>query len=98
MTDELISLSKQAANEAAKAWDEGFAAGQAAALVEPKTEVPTDQELLEVLDRATADFPPNHPEAESMTGARYALALEVRKARAVLSRWGTPSSRSNLDG
>lgn len=50
MTDELISLSKQAANEAAKAYDEGFAAGQAAALAEIEPEGPTVMEIIKLAD------------------------------------------------
>lgn len=71
-----------------------------AALAEPKPEGLADQELLEVLDRATADFPPNHPEAEPMTGARYALTLELRKARAAIAadRARRPAPQPPEDG
>ncbi|MFZ9848962.1 MAG: hypothetical protein ACO3EF_00170 [Vulcanococcus sp.] len=51
-------------------------------------EGPTDEELLATLDKATADFPPRHPEAESLNSVEYPLALELRKARAVLARYG----------
>ena len=59
-----------------------------AALAEPVGEGPTEEELLATLDKATADFPPRHPEAESLNAVEYPLALELRKARAVLARWG----------
>lgn len=52
---------------------------------------PSDEQLLDTLDRATADFPPRHPEAEGLNAVEYPLALELRKARAVLARWGTPA-------
>ena len=52
------------------------------------TTQPSDAELLATLDQAVADFPPRHPEAEAMNAVEYPLALELRKARAVLARWG----------
>lgn len=58
-----------------------------AALAEPVGEGPSDEELLVTLDKATADFPPTHPEAEALNAVEYALALELRKARAVLTRY-----------
>lgn len=52
---------------------------------------PSDEELLATLDKATADFPPRHPKAESLNAVEYPLALELRKARAVLARFCRPA-------
>jgi hypothetical protein len=49
---------------------------------------PSDMELLATLDKATAAFPPRHPEAGALNAVEYPLALELRKARAVLARYG----------
>ena len=52
---------------------------------------PSDKELLATFNQAVADFPPRHPEAKVMNVVEYSLALELRKARAVLDRWGRPA-------
>ena len=52
---------------------------------------PSDEELLATLNQAVADFPPRHSEAEAMNAVEYPLALELRKARAALARWGRPT-------
>jgi hypothetical protein len=62
-----------------------------AALAEPEPEWPTDEELLAAQDQAVASFPPIHPEAEPLSAVEYARELEIRKARAVLARWGHPA-------
>lgn len=49
---------------------------------------PSDEELLATLDKATATFPPRHPEAEALNAVEYPLKLELRKARAVIARYG----------
>ena len=49
---------------------------------------PSDAELLATLDKATATFPPRHPEAEALNVVEYSLKLELRKARAGGARWG----------
>lgn len=49
---------------------------------------PTDEELLETLDKATVTFCPRHPEAEPLSAVEYARELEIRKARAVRDRFG----------
>jgi hypothetical protein len=59
---------------------------------------PSDEQLLDTLDRATADFPPRHPEAEGLNAVEYPLALELRKARAVLARWGNPAPQPPAKG
>lgn len=59
-----------------------------AALAEPKPEAPTDAELLGALKAGIAAFPPRHPEALNLSAAEYEVDLEIRKARAVLARWG----------
>ncbi|MEB3165373.1 MAG: hypothetical protein VKO65_01750 [Cyanobacteriota bacterium] len=45
----------------------------------------SDEELLATLNRAVADFPPRHPEAEALNAVEYPLALELRKARAIIA-------------
>jgi len=61
-----------------------------AALAAPE-QGPTDAELLAAQDQAVASFPPIHPEAKSLSSVEYARELEIRKARAVLARWGRPA-------
>lgn len=61
---------------------------RAALTAEPVVEGPTDEELLATLNKATAEFPPRHPEAEALNAVEYALELELRKARAAISRYG----------
>ena len=58
----------------------------------PAAAQPSDEELLATLNQAVADFPPRHSEAEAMNAVEYPLALELRKARAVLARWGRPAA------
>ena len=53
---------------------------------------PSDGELLATFNQAVADFPPRHPEAKVMNVVEYSLALELRKARAILARWGRPAA------
>jgi hypothetical protein len=60
--------------------------------VEP--EGPTDEELLAAQDQAVASFPPIHPEAEPLSADEYARELEIRKARAILARWGRPAIKA----
>ena len=62
-------------------------------LDQPEPEGPTDEELLAAQDQAVASFPPIHPEAEPLSAVEYARELEIRKARAVLARWGRPVFR-----
>jgi len=62
-------------------------------LSQPEPEGPTDEELLAAQDQAVASFPPIHPEAEPLSAVEYARELEIRKARAVLARWGRPVFR-----
>ena len=59
---------------------------------------PSDADLLATLNKATATFPPRHPEAEGLNAVEYPLALELRKARAVLARWGNPAPQPPADG
>ncbi len=59
-----------------------------AALAEPEPEAPTDAELLGALKAGIAAFPPRHPEALNLSAAEYGVDLEIRNARAVLTRWG----------
>jgi hypothetical protein len=47
-----------------------------------------DEELLAAQGQAVASFPPSHPEAQPLSAVEYARELEIRKARAVLARWG----------
>jgi hypothetical protein len=60
-------------------------------LAQPEPEGPTDEELLAAQDQAVASFPPIHPEAEPLSAVEYARELEIRKARAILARWGRPA-------
>lgn len=61
-------------------------------LAQPEAQGPTDEELLETMDKATATFCPRHPEAEPLTAVEYARELEVRKARAILARYSHQAS------
>jgi hypothetical protein len=71
----------------------------------PEPEGPTDEELLAAQDQAVASFPPVHPEVKPLSAVEYARELEIRKARAVLARWGRsllktlsdPSSESDFN-
>ena len=54
----------------------------------PEPEGPTDRELVAVLKQAIKDFPPNHPDAKALDSLEYDIEIELRKARAVLARWG----------
>ena len=63
-----------------------------AALAQPEPEGPTDEELLEALKAGVASFPPRHPEALNLSAVEYEVELEIRKARAVLARWGNCSA------
>ena len=67
-----------------------------ASLTEPEPEEPTDTEILETLKAQIVAFPPQHPEALSLSAVEYEVELEIRKARAVLARWrnhpGSPDS------
>ena len=60
-----------------------------AALSLPEPEGPTDRELVAVLKQAIKDFPPNHPDAKALGSLEYDIEIELRKARAVLARWGS---------
>lgn len=51
----------------------------------------TDEELLAAQDQAVASFPPIHPDAQALSAVEYARELEIRKARAVLSRHARPA-------
>ena len=68
-----------------------------AALAEPAdgppagAEGPSDEELMATIIKATVNFPPSHPQAQPLYVVEYQLALELRKARAVLARWGNHS-------
>jgi len=57
----------------------------------PEPQGPSGEKLLEAFDQAVAAFPPVHSEAESLSAVEYARELEIRKARAVLARWGRPA-------
>jgi hypothetical protein len=59
-----------------------------AALAQPEPERPTDEELCQILHQAVCDFPPTHPDALNLDVRQYEIALQLRKARAVLDRWG----------
>ena len=59
-------------------------------LAQPELEGPTDRELVAVLKQAIKDFPPNHPDAKALDSLEYDIEIELRKARAVLARWGRP--------
>jgi hypothetical protein len=61
-------------------------------LAQPEPEGPTDEELLAAQDQAVASFPPVHPEVKPLSAVEYARELEIRKARAVLARWGSQPS------
>ena len=61
------------------------------ALAQPELQGPTDEDLLDAHDQAVAAFPPIHPEAEPLSVVEYARELEIRKARAVLARFGRPA-------
>jgi hypothetical protein len=54
-------------------------------LDQPEPEGLTDEELLAVLSRAVASFPPIHPEAKTLSVDEYDWELEIRKARAVIA-------------
>ena len=60
-------------------------------LDQPQLEEPTDRELVAVLKQAIKDFPPNHPDAKALDSLEYDIEIELRKARAVLARWGRPA-------
>jgi hypothetical protein len=62
-----------------------------AALAQPESVGPTDEELLAVQAEGTVTFPPSHPEAEALSVCEYYKQLEIRKGRAVLARWGRPA-------
>jgi hypothetical protein len=66
-------------------------------LAQPEPQGPTDEELLDAFDQAVAAFPPVHPEAEPLSAVEYARELEIRRARAVLARWGRPTSKESLN-
>ena len=88
LADELglsdLSGSLQLVQEAFRRWGRP-------ALSQPEAVGPTDEELLATQDQAVALFPPVHPEAEPLSAVEYARELEIRKARAVLQRWGRPT-------
>ena len=52
------------------------------------TEPPTDEELIAAFAAGIAAFPPQHLDAKHLSVVEYEVELEVRKARAVLERWG----------
>ena len=58
------------------------------ALATPPPEPPTDDELVAAFAAGIAAFPPQHPDAKHLSVVEYEVELEVRKARAVLERWG----------
>ena len=62
-----------------------FADEALAYLSQPEPEELTDEELLAVLSRAVASFPPIHPEAKALSVDEYDWELEIRKARAVIA-------------
>jgi len=66
-----------------------FADKARAYLAQPEPEGPTDGELVAVLKQAIKDFPPNHPDAKTLDSLEYDIEIELRKARAVLARWGS---------
>lgn len=51
-------------------------------------EPPTDEELVAAFAAGIAAFPPQHPDAKHLSVVEYEVELEVRKARAILERWG----------
>jgi hypothetical protein len=55
---------------------------------------PTNEELCQSLHQAICDFPPTHPDAVDLDVKQYEVMLEIRKARAVLARWGRPVVQS----
>ena len=57
----------------------------------PEPQEPTDEDLCKTLHQAICDFPPTHPSACDLDAHQYEIALEIRKARAVLQRWGRPA-------
>jgi hypothetical protein len=59
-----------------------------AALAQPEPQGPTDEDLCKTLHQAICDFPPTHPSACDLDAHQYEIALEIRKARAVLAHWG----------
>jgi hypothetical protein len=58
------------------------------ALATPPPKPPTDEELVAAFATGIAAFPPQHPDAKHLSVVEYEIELEVRKARAVLERWG----------
>jgi hypothetical protein len=69
-----------------------------AALAQPEPQGPTDKELCQILHQAVCDFPPTHPDALNLDVRQYGIALELRKARAVLDRWGGSQSNAQNQG
>jgi hypothetical protein len=67
------------------------------ALNQPEPVAPTDEKLLTALKAAIVAFPPRHPEAKPLSADEYEVELEIRKARAVLARWGTPANTINQE-
>jgi hypothetical protein len=59
-----------------------------AALAQPEPQGPTDEELCQTLHQAICDFPPTHPDALNLNANQYEVALELRKARAAIARFG----------
>lgn len=70
---------------------------QASKSVEIKTVWPTDVDIMETLNYAISEFSSSIPEAESMTGFEYCKAMELRKARAVLARYGNMLPEKYID-
>jgi len=58
---------------------------------QPELQGPTEEDLCKTLHQAICDFPPTHPSACDLDAHQYEIALEIRKARAVLQRWGRPA-------
>ncbi len=55
---------------------------------QPEQQGQTDEDLCKTLHQAICNFPPTHPSARDLDSHQYEIALEIRKARAVLARWG----------
>jgi hypothetical protein len=57
----------------------------------PEPVAPTDEELRKVLYQAICEFPPTNPDAVDLNADQYELELEIRKARAILTRYARPA-------
>lgn len=68
-----------------------IAALNAAELARPEAGEPTDSQILDAINEATAEFHPYHPEALPLNSFEYAVELELRKARTILRRLSRPA-------